>query len=186
MVQPHWSLPTLHRLTKCQGHLVFNTQPDFPDLEVGMPAHPLGLQGKWRYDPARLLPKFASQLECLCEPSIIDCHEFDGIPPVHALAASAWIEDGAATGARGAKKPVTMTAKVAGSRYYADERSGDQNAVWQISPDLAYVDLRKPLTNHLDNIRFRFISLTMPLAIGGNSERSLQARSTSYTPFFVR
>jgi hypothetical protein len=127
---------------KCQGHLVFDTQPDSPDPEVGMPAHPLRLQGKWRYDPARLLPKFAAQLECLCESSIINCHEFDGIPPVHALPASAWIEDGATTAARRAKKPRAMTAKVTGSRCYVDERSGDHDAVWQISSDLAYVDLR--------------------------------------------
>jgi hypothetical protein len=37
---------------------------------------------------------------------------------------------------------MAMTAKVAGSLCYPDERSGDHDAVWQISPDLAYVDLR--------------------------------------------
>jgi len=81
---------------------------------------------------------------------------------------------------------MAMTAKVAGSRRYPDERSGDHNAVWQISADLAYVDLLKSLTNHLDKVRIWLRPLTIALAIGGYSERSLQALTTSYTPFLVR
>lgn len=147
-----------------------------------MPTHPFGLLWKWRDGPTRDLSEPPSKPYGLFDLAIMWIKALHFISQTAAFSAHPWVQDSTTLCATWANKPVPRPAEMAWGRRGQDPPPIHQNGIGRLLPKLPNMNLALMLTNHLAKVsllRSSFISSTIREAIGGQVERSSNARSTS-------